>query len=73
MKYAYYVGIVKENGTFDWVTSIDNDSKTFHCEKRKPAVAFTKTAADNLMEGMLANMVPATVVKGPEGAYTFFN
>ena len=54
LKYSYYV------------TRIDNESKMFFCEKGKPALKMTKTRADDLMFGMVANSRTAVVIKTPD-------
>lgn len=64
LKYHYYVAILRDN-TIEYVTRIDNSTKSFFCEKGKPALKFTKTSADNLLFGMVANACPAAVIKVP--------
>lgn len=66
MKYTYYVAILRQDNTVEYVTRIDNSTKSFFCEKGKPAMKFTKTRADDLMFGMVANMCPAVVIKTPD-------
>lgn len=66
MKYDYYVGILEKNNTISYVTRVDNYTKTFYCEKGKPAKKFTKTRADDLMTGMILNCCTAAVIKVPD-------
>lgn len=72
MKYTYYVAILHGDNSIEYVTRIDNSTKTFYCEKGKPARAFTKTQADDLMTGMFFNMCTAAVIKVPD-TYTLMN
>lgn len=72
LKYSYYVAIVHNDNTLEYVTRIDNSTKMFFCEKGKPALKMTKTSADNLMFGMVANMCTAVVIKTPD-FYTLSN
>ena len=65
LKCTYYVAIIRGNDV-EYVTSLDNATKTFLCEKGKPAKKFSKTQADDLMLGMTANFCPAAVIKVPE-------
>ena len=72
MKYTYYVAILHPNNTIEYVTRMDNSTKTFYCEKGKPALKFTKTRADDLMFGMIANCCTAAVIKVPD-FYNLYN
>ena len=72
MKYTYYVAILEPNNTISYVTKVDNATKTFYCEKGKPAKKFKKTLADDLMFGMIVNCVDAVVIKAPDSR-TFTN
>ena len=72
LKYKYHVVILHTDNTVEYVTRIDNDTKMFFCEKGKPALSFTKTRADDLMFGMIANFCCAAVIKVPD-TYTLSN
>lgn len=72
LKYTYYVAILHNDNTIEYVTRIDNETKMFFCEKGKPALKMTKTYADNLVFGMVANYVNAAVIKVPD-FYTLSN
>lgn len=65
LKYTYYVAILHDDNSVEYVTRIDNETKMFFCEKDKPAMKFTKTHADDLMFGMIANNCTAAVIKAP--------
>lgn len=66
LKYTYYVAILHDDNSLEYVTRIDNSTKMFFCEKGKPALKMTKTRADDLMFGMVANMRTAVVIKTPD-------
>ena len=66
MKYTYYVAILHDDNSIEYVTRIYNSTKTFYCEKGKPALKLTKTRADDLMFGMVANCCTAAVIKTPD-------
>lgn len=66
LKYTYYVAILHNDNTIEYVTRIDNSTKMFFCEKGKPALKMTKTNAENLVFGMVANYVTAAVIKVPD-------
>ena len=66
LKYSYYVAILHNDNSLEYVTRIDNESKMFFCEKGKPALKMTKTRADDLMFGMVANCRNAVVIKTPD-------
>lgn len=66
LKYSYYVAILHNDNSLEYVTRIDNESKMFFCEKGKPALKMTKTNAENLVFGMVANCVTAAVIKVPD-------
>ena len=66
LKYTYYVAILRNDNSIEYVTRIDNETKMFFCEKGKPAMKMTKTQADNLMFGMVANCCTAAVIKTPD-------
>lgn len=72
LKYKYHVAILHDDNSIEYVTRIDNSTKTFYCEKGEPAKAFTKTSAEDLMFGMVANFCTAAVVKVPD-FYTLSN
>ena len=69
LKYKYCVAILRDDNTLSYVTSVDNSTKTFHCEYGKEAKKFSRTTADDLQYGMIANCCPAVVIKAPD----FFN
>lgn len=66
MKYTYYVAILHDDNSLEYVTRVDNSTKTFYCEKGKPALKLTKTRAEDLMFGMVANFCTAAVIKTPD-------
>ena len=66
LKYTYYVAILHDDNSLEYVTRIDNESKMFFCEKGKPALKMTKTRADDLMFGMVASCRTAVVIKTPD-------
>lgn len=66
LKYTYYVAILHNDNTIEYVTRIDNSTKMFFCEKGKPALKMTKSYAENLVFGMVANYVTAAVIKTPD-------
>ena len=66
LKYSYCVAILHDDNSIEYVTRIDNETKMFFCEKGKPAMEFSKTRADDLMFGMIANNCPAVVIKTPD-------
>ena len=66
LKYSYYVAILHDDNSLEYVTRIDNPTKMFFCEKGKPALKMTKTRADDLMFGMVANCRTAVVIKTPD-------
>ena len=66
VKYTYYVAILHNDNSIEYVTRIDNSTKTFYCEKGKPALKLTKTRAEDLMFGMVANCCTAAVIKTPD-------
>lgn len=72
LKYSYYVAILHDDNSIEYVTRIDNPAKTFYCESGKPAMKFSKTKADDLMFGMVANCRTAVVIKTPD-FYTLSN
>lgn len=72
LKYTYYVAILHNDNSIEYVTRIDNETKMFFCEKGKPALKMTKMRADDLMFGMIANNCPAAVIKTPD-FYTLSN
>ena len=53
LKYTYYVAILHDDNSIEYVTRIDNSIKMFFCEKGKPAMKFSKTHADDLMYVMV--------------------
>lgn len=66
MEYTYYVAILHDDNSIEYVTRIDNSTKTFYCEKGKSALKLTKTRAEDLMFGMVANCCTAAVIKVPD-------
>lgn len=72
LKYYYHVAILHPDNSIEYVTRIDNSTKTFYCEKGKPALKMSKTSADDLMFGMVANFRTAAVIKVPD-FYTLSN
>ena len=73
MKYDYYVAILRNGSTPKYVTSIDNETKEFYCENGKKAMKFTKTIAQNLLEGMVSNMITGTILMCPKDCYNLYN
>lgn len=72
LRFKYYVAVIDGDNRLSYVTRINNSSHVFHCEKGKPAKAFTKTQADDLMTCMVFNMYTAAVIKVPD-TYTLMN
>ena len=66
LKYSYYVAILHDDNTLEYVTRIDSEAKMFFCENGKPALKMTKTNAENLVFGMVANCCTAAVIKTPD-------
>lgn len=66
LKYQYCVAILRDDNTLSYVTSVDNSTKTFHCEAGKEAKKFSRTTADDLQYGMIVNYCSAVVIKAPD-------
>lgn len=65
MKYKYYIGILGEDNTVQFVTSIDRDTKCAYWTKGEKAMTFTKTTADDYAFGLIVNGYCASVIKLP--------
>ena len=65
LKYTYYVAILHNDNSLEYITRIDNSTKMFFCEKGKPALKFSKTHADDMLYCLVANCRNAVVVKTP--------
>lgn len=72
LKYTYYVAILHNDNSLEYITRIDNSTKMFFCEKGKPALKFTKTNADDMLFCLVANNCNAVVIKTPN-FYTLSN
>ena len=66
MRYKYYVAWIDYKNRLHFVTDINTDNKSWHSRKGEKAMAFSKTYADELMFGMVANGCPAVVVTAPD-------
>lgn len=66
MKYKYYVGILMNDHKMKFVTKVDRESKCAYWKDGEPAMTFTKTGAENLQFGLVANGYCAAVVKLPD-------
>ena len=67
MKYKNYVALVYgSDHTITYVTDSDNISRIAKWEANKPAKAFTKTGAENLVFGLRCNGYPAVIVTHPD-------
>lgn len=71
MKYEYFVAVVGEE--FQYVTEVDNTTKTYKCEPGKVALVMSLKGAESLLEGLIANMVPAVIVKSVKGCIMLAN
>ena len=65
LKYSYYVAILHNDNSLEYITRIDNSTKMFFCEKGKPALKFSKTHADDMLYCLVANFRNAVVIKTP--------
>lgn len=63
IKCKYYVAILHSDNSLKYVTKLDNATKTFYCEKGKPALPMSEVRATDVMNGMLANLCLAVIVK----------
>lgn len=72
-KYDYFVATINKDGTFNYVTKVDNATKSFFCEEGKPAMKFTKIIAEDLLNGMTLNMYPAVIMTVPSDCISFTN
>ena len=72
LKYSYYVAILHNDNSLEYITRIDNSTKMFFCEKGKPALKFSKTNADDMLYCLVANFRTAVVIKTPS-TYTLSN
>ena len=64
-KYSYYVALIESNNHIKYVTEINNATKVARWEAGKPAMKFTKSAAENLVFGLTANCFPAVILQAP--------
>ena len=65
MKYNHFVIILESDNRIKYVTKINNATKVARWEDGKPAMKMTKTAAENLVFGLVANGFHAAVVRMP--------
>lgn len=65
LKYTYYVAILHDDNSLEYITRIDNSTKMFFCEKGKPALKFSKTHADDMLYCLVSNCRNAVVIKTP--------
>ena len=72
LKYSYYVAILHNDNSLEYITRIDNSTKMFFCEKGKPALKFSKTNADDMLYCLVVNNRNAVVIKTPN-FYTLSN
>lgn len=59
-KYYYYVGVQTDKG-LQFVTSIDNKTKTAEWNAESTPLALTKSVAEDLALGLVCNCVTAIV------------
>lgn len=72
-KYDYFLAVIGEDGNFSYVTKVNNANKSFLCEPGKPAMKFTKTVAEDIYFGMIANFCPAVIVVSAADCINFVN
>lgn len=65
MKYNHYVVIFESDNRVKYVTKINNATKVASWEDGKLAMKMTKTAAENLVFGLVANGFHAAVIRMP--------
>ncbi len=66
MKYAYHVAIIDpDTNSLKFLTSVNNQTKYARWEDDQPAKLFTKTAADDMLLGLVCNGHNAVVIKCP--------
>ena len=63
IKHKYWVGIIGSDGRIRYVTRIDRARKNFFTECGRPAMEFSKSAANDMQEAMTANAYPSVVVQ----------
>lgn len=73
MKYDYYVAILEEGNLLKYITSVDYTTKTWLAERGKSALKMTKTRAEELCHGLIANMCPAVILQAPKGCLILTN
>lgn len=73
MKYDYYVQIMFSNGDIKYVTGVENTTKTFYYEEGKPALKMSKSAAEDLVFCLVANMYAASIIQSPKDCITYVN
>ena len=65
MKYIHHVIIIEADNRIKYVTSINNANKCAHWKDGADAMKFTKTAAEDLVFGLVANGFQAAVLRAP--------
>ena len=72
MKYKYYVGIIRSEGSIRYVTACSHSTKIAHWEDGKKALPMTLSAAKDLVFGLRCNCCNAVVITAPDYE-TLFN
>lgn len=67
MKYKYHIGIIMndDHNHIKYVTSINRENKCAYWKDGEPAMAFTKTTAEDYVYGLVVNGFNAVVIKVP--------
>lgn len=65
MKYNHFVVIIGSDNTIKYVTSINRENKCAIWAKDAEAMKMTKTAAEDLVFGLVANGFQAAVLRAP--------
>lgn len=65
MKYNHYVVIIESDNHVKYVTSINRENKCAIWKSGEAAMKFSKTAAEDLVFGLVANGFQAAVLRAP--------
>lgn len=65
MKYNHFVVIIEADNRIKYVTRINSTNKVALWEAGKPAMKMTKTAAEDMVFGLVANGFQAAVLRAP--------